>query len=133
MNNCICDAFKNVNYNILTTLINKIYKSKWSNLKMKVSIRIKALHYNIIKHLSFKYTLSNNIYRSKEHKDYCLNNSNPFIPKKIKYIKNEKVSELTPTYLIQIIDKNKLILIKYYKGGCILYDNNIIRHSILFN
>ena len=66
-------------------------------------------------------------------KDYCLNNSNPFIPKKIKYIKNEKVSELTPTYLIQIIDKNKLILIKYYKGGCILYDNNIIRHSILFN
>tara|TARA_Y100000389_G_C17231314_1_gene398298 strand:- start:134 stop:538 length:405 start_codon:yes stop_codon:yes gene_type:complete len=133
MNNCINNAFENLNNNIITIIKNKIYKSKWSNLKKKVLIRIKVLHYNIIKHLSFKYTLPDNIYRTQEYKTYCLNNSSPLIPKKIKYIKNEIVSELTPTYTLQIIDKNKLIFIKYYKGGCILYDNNIIRHSILFN
>ena len=133
MNNCINNAFENLNNNIITIIKNKIYKSKWSNLKIKVLIRIRVLHYKVIKNLSFKYTLPNDIYRTQQHKLYCLNNSNSLIPKKIKYIKNERVSELTPTYTLLITDKNKLIFIKYYKGGCVLYDNDIIRHSILFN
>ena len=132
MNKYIKDLLekKKMNLDIIEYIHNLIYKSKFEKLNTKIKIRINLLGYKVIKVLSIYNILikPNTILNKENYMKY----GKSLFPKKIKLNKKSYESEL---YKLKIIENNNKsnISITYYIGGCVIYDNNKPRHSIIYN
>ena len=121
---------KKINIDIIEYINNLIYKSNFEKFKNKIKIRINLLGYKVIKVLSIYNILikPNTILNKENYMKY----GKSLFPKKIKLNKKSYESEL---YKLKIIENNNKsnISITYYIGGCVIYDNNKPRHSIIYN
>jgi hypothetical protein len=120
---------KKINVDIIDYIDNLIYKSKFEKLINKIKIRINLLGYKVIEILSIYNILINPNISDKEN---YIKYGKSLFPKKIKLNKTSHECQL---YKLQIIEHNNKsnISIIYYIGGCVIYDNNKPRHSILYN
>tara|TARA_Y100000768_G_scaffold32676_1_gene21453 strand:+ start:271 stop:672 length:402 start_codon:yes stop_codon:yes gene_type:complete len=120
---------KKINLDSIEYINNLIYKSKFEKLKNKIKLRINLLGYKVIKVLKISNKLINSNILNKEN---YMNLGKPLFPKKIKLNKKSYESEL---YKLKIVESNNKsnISITYYIGGCVIYDNNKPRHSIIYN
>ena len=120
---------KKINLDSIEYINNLIYKPKFEKLKNKIKLRINLLGYKVIKVLKISNKLINSNILNKEN---YMNLGKPLFPKKIKLNKKSYESEL---YKLKIVESNNKsnISITYYIGGCVIYDNNKPRHSIIYN
>ena len=120
---------KKINLDCIKYINNLIYKPKFEKLKNKIKLRINLLGYNVIKVLKISNKLINSNILNKEN---YMKLGKPLFPKKIKLNKKSYESEL---YKLKIVESNNKsnISITYYIGGCVIYDNNKPRHSIIYN
>ena len=118
---------KKINLDSIEYINNLIYKPKFEKLKNKIKLRINLLGYTVIKVLKISNKLINSNILNKEN---YMKFGKPLFPKKIKL---NKITKLL--YKLKIVESNNKsnISITYYIGGCVIYDNNKPRHSIIYN